>query len=1805
MAIISRQEYALALADRAREAIQRGEWAAAFDAAGLAILTCPDYREPYCALAEMCFRLGDAVMGESYLRVARAMPRPLGAVADENLYVDAALDGLADQWRQGQRLQRVEADPDEEIAFPRLRMIAGGDVCLARQMPGRVALRGAAAPFERIAPWLRSADLVLANLESCVSTEGDFLDKGGRQPYYYHNLPEMLDVLVEAGICCVATANNHAMDFGPTALAQQIDILNACGFLHFGSGRNFMDAAMPKYASVRGIAVAFIGIETETACMAAGDGRPGICHASVADLVRVAAGSIAMARAHADIVIVSPHWGNNWEEAPAADIRQAARQLIDLGADAILGHSAHILQGVEFHAGRPIVYDMGTLLFDRVNQGRMRDSALFDLAWDASGTCRLSIQPVSLGNGRANWAVGEDFGRICELMKRSILALNSQMVIDVVEAGLQLEGKAEPSPVRRLAKISPEQFFSPDSPPRVPTKLRSLKSSQVYAAMPLVEGGWPSPVSLGENLEVLGARFASPVRPGRGFVCEVYFQATAPGAGTRIEARIVGLNEKGEEAFAYTHPISEGIHPPARWRKDEIICDRVVVRPVKLVAEGIYRLCWSLVDLENGDVVSVESTHERLLNGQIYIGDLRVSDTAPNGVAGVAAPLQMARAEAPSTYGRWQGRFDEFWNEGARSWVADALAGIGLSIQSLKILRDSLWLLAVRVDTDKGAYFFKALGSPNRFEAGLLDYLGGHGGNCIPKPLAVNVDLGWTLLADCGEALGSISDWQLRHKWRKEALVGLAEIQIASANDIDRLIALGVPDRRLPVLPQQFEKLLSQSPQSLGLNTDEHQKALGLLPLLHACCETLAQAPFSTGLDHGDLHAENIRIQNGKLWLFDWDSACLTHPFCSMLLPYDAEHLDDAEDLVRNKPLGDAYLALWAKRIRCSADDLTGSLHAAIWVAHAIRALFWATLSSSGRMDSRVAKWIRLWLKNRSLLLNQGQAERNARKSEPRPARPARLASPNNPLLLDMSDIARVSGGTWHNVPANTRFTGMSFNRKYLIEGTSGNLYFAMNADSRDEVFNAQTAAAVRKALTVGAIAAVVPSDATGLSDDLPLLRVDRVRAALDRLGKHVRDHLFTGKRVLVSGTEGKTGFKNMLHHVLSPQIPTHAVTNSSNLEFSIMASLASIRQHDRIAILEAAGTHPGRLATRSGLVKPHLFVLTEVGNEHINYHGSQQGVIESKADIVTGLVDGGYGLLNADSGNYAAVRKSVLARRRVPLLLFGSAHDCNGRLLERQFEDNAWTVTADIEGQKVEYRLPLLGEHAPLASVSVLLAAYYLGADVAQAAADFHDYHPYESEGVLRRILHRGGEVLLYDNASRASVLSYQSTLRMASRLTPPARHGRKVAVIGQMIFLGKESEVWHAQLAEWVDAAGFDRVILVGKYAEVTYANMRDPGIVVARFPDYDRRHSDRLALQALIDAVEAACAPGDLLFVKGEVDELGDYLRGKQAAAPAAARAADPAPPPPAVPLLQRDTTALAGLRPLTLDDLPRYRAAIDATQRTTWQHYFPFIYFLGQTKGNQFLVGEDSGSFCLYHLRKKQGEDQLALFLLPMPMQQDVLERCIERIKTFNCGSEASLFRVDAEDAAVLRDRPHTRIVPCPEEYIYAPANYLDLSGNKKRNLRRAIQSIQQRNDLEVLDYQACHAAECRQVLDQWAAVQSEKYDGVLYRGFTQGCLDQYEQFSRRDLFGKVIRLDGKICSFGFAGEMRQGMGNLFITYSDLRIEGLNKFLNYCLLRDMEHLAFANASHAGDTPGLAFAKQALGPAYLFQPCQVYAG
>lgn len=614
----------------AKQQRKLGDFLAALESAAKAAIAYHAWREPYCEMAEDYFLLGDSAAGEACLKLSRDIPLHDRQVERAELYEPTSFREFCTRLRAA-----TAARPQSKIASTApVRILAGGDVCLARQLPGLVDLKGSSWCFKELKTTLQQADMVLVNLESAITTGGDFLDKQERRPYYYRARPEMLDVLSSVGINVVNIANNHAMDFGPEAFDQELEILDACGIAQCGGGRNKQEAAQPCYINAGGLVIACIGIHTETPMMSAGINRVGINHSPEELLLHAITASVALAKCHADIIIVTPHWGANWKDRPSENRRTLARQIIDLGVDAILGHSAHILQGIEIYKGCPIVYDMGTLLFDRTSQDRMKLSALFEIEIAADGTRNLTIIPILLHKGRASKAEGATAAQVRALLGELSDELYPGTTFNTVGENLHIALPCESKPAyRRSSTASP--CYSRTGMRRTPDFYRDLKSNVIHDSVPEAYR-WPSPLTLGKDTQILGARIDGPVRPGRGFLCEIYFRTEKPAQG-RWEARILAhmsnnTNTLSNEAvFEYIHPVAEGIWPQSRWKKDDIICDRIVIRPPKEVPEGNYTLSWQLIDRDNVAPLSTLATNEA-----VAIGEISIISSAPAGVGGIA-----------------------------------------------------------------------------------------------------------------------------------------------------------------------------------------------------------------------------------------------------------------------------------------------------------------------------------------------------------------------------------------------------------------------------------------------------------------------------------------------------------------------------------------------------------------------------------------------------------------------------------------------------------------------------------------------------------------------------------------------------------------------------------------------------------------------------------------------------------------------------------------------------------------------------------------------------------------------------------------------------------------------------------------------------------------------------------------------------------------------------------------------------------------------------------------------------------------
>ena len=326
----------------------------------------------------------------------------------------------------------------------------GGDVNLGRRQHFLTAEYGADNVLDIAV--LKEADYTIVNLECVLSVQGEQgRQKGEGGPFYYRARPEMVAVLLKAGVDAVTCANNHSGDYGTAALIEQAEILRAVGIDSVGVGESREAAFAPIYHTLpNGVQLALFNVDATmkryaVASSSVVNGKPtASAKATVNGIAEISAGAAYInpkdhdqwlqtyqplferEKSSGRLVLIAIHWGANERSVPDKNEIAIGHQLIEAGADAILGASAHRLQGIELYKGKPIIHDAGDLLFDAM-VADPKDGGIFELQISQQGIEAVLMHPVAVDYGRTEPIKGKEaiascqsFAQLCKAMKTPV-----------------------------------------------------------------------------------------------------------------------------------------------------------------------------------------------------------------------------------------------------------------------------------------------------------------------------------------------------------------------------------------------------------------------------------------------------------------------------------------------------------------------------------------------------------------------------------------------------------------------------------------------------------------------------------------------------------------------------------------------------------------------------------------------------------------------------------------------------------------------------------------------------------------------------------------------------------------------------------------------------------------------------------------------------------------------------------------------------------------------------------------------------------------------------------------------------------------------------------------------------------------------------------------------------------------------------------------------------------------------------------------------------------------------------------------
>jgi UDP-N-acetylmuramoyl-tripeptide--D-alanyl-D-alanine ligase len=348
-------------------------------------------------------------------------------------------------------------------------------------------------------------------------------------------------------------------------------------------------------------------------------------------------------------------------------------------------------------------------------------------------------------------------------------------------------------------------------------------------------------------------------------------------------------------------------------------------------------------------------------------------------------------------------------------------------------------------------------------------------------------------------------------------------------------------------------------------------------------------------------------------------------------------------------------------------------------------------------------------------------------------------------------------------------------------------------------------------ALRAGAALAVVEKGKREqFASDAPLLMVDDVLGALVELAHAARARL-QGQVIAVTGSVGKTSTKEALRLVLSAQGQTHASAASFNNHWGVPLSLARCPETARFAVFEIGMNHAGEIQPLVKMVQPHVAIITTVEPVHLEFFAGIEAIADAKAEIFEGVVQGGAVVLNRDNPQFARLARRAKELGIQRIVSFGADAKSDARLIDVSLHAACSAVHADILGHEVTYKVGMPGRHMAMNSLAVLAAAALAGADLALASLSLSQLEPATGRGVRSTLELAGGGATLIDesyNANPASMAAALSVLGQAA-IGP---HGRRIAVLGDMLELGAAAADLHRGLNEAIKAGRIDLVYCCG---------------------------------------------------------------------------------------------------------------------------------------------------------------------------------------------------------------------------------------------------------------------------------------------------------------------------------------------------------------------------------------------------------
>lgn len=455
-------------------------------------------------------------------------------------------------------------------------------------------------------------------------------------------------------------------------------------------------------------------------------------------------------------------------------------------------------------------------------------------------------------------------------------------------------------------------------------------------------------------------------------------------------------------------------------------------------------------------------------------------------------------------------------------------------------------------------------------------------------------------------------------------------------------------------------------------------------------------------------------------------------------------------------------------------------------------------------------------------------------------------------MKMQLAEIAKALNTTCEG-NENTVITSVSFDSRKITEG---GLFVPLEGQRDGHDF-------IAGAVNNGASATLWKKGHPNKPTDIAVLEVDDPLTAMQNLAHYYLQKV-NPTVVGITGSNGKTTTKDMVAAVLSKRFNVHKTQANFNNEIGVPYTILQMKPNTEILVLEMGMDRPGQLHRMSNLVHPDVAVITMIGEAHIEFFGTRAKIADAKMEITDFLQEDGEFIYNGDEPLLEERAKKIDQAKAT----FGfSKNDtvyCTG------FKSYKHHASFTINNSEQQFSIPMIGKHNVSNAMAAICVGHHFGESDEEIAASLSSFTP-----TANRMQWEKGDVGedIMSDVYNSNPTAVRAVITSFGQIEMP-QGGRRIAVLGDMLELGKQSAALHAGLADCLDPAIINEVYLIGDEMKHLYSALQDK-YEPAHLHYYPKDH-----MQHLVNDLKNDIKPSDIVVLKGShgmhLEEVVDRLK-----------------------------------------------------------------------------------------------------------------------------------------------------------------------------------------------------------------------------------------------------------------------------------------------------------------------------------------